>query len=178
MFSDFRSHAIGVPQLVPRVTNNGFDGAAANEDFGREDATGDPGDRYMFRTPSLRNVTVEAAYMHDGAYTSLRAAIRHHLDAVASLRSYDPAAQGLPPDLSGPIGPTRPLVEALDSRLARPIVLSTGELDDLVAFVSEALLDPRALPQRLRALVPNKLPSGRRPLTFEFDPIDKPNRPR
>jgi hypothetical protein len=30
------------------------------------------GDRYMFRTPSLRNVTVEAAYMHDGAYTSLR----------------------------------------------------------------------------------------------------------
>jgi cytochrome c peroxidase len=178
MFSDFRSHAIAVPQLVPRVTNNGFDGAAVNEDFGREDATGDPGDRYMFRTPSLRNVTVEAAFMHDGAYTSLRAAIRHHLDAVASLRSYDPAAQGLPPDLSGPIGPTRPLVEALDPRLARPIVLSTGELDDLVAFVSGALLDPRALPQRLRALVPNKLPSGRSPLTFEFDPIDKPSRPR
>jgi cytochrome c peroxidase len=178
MFSDFRPHAIGVPQLVPRATNNQFDGAAANEDFGREDATGDPADRYTFRTPSLRNVAVEAAYMHDGAYTSLRAAIRHHLDAVASLASYDPATQGLQPDLAGPIGPTWPLVEALDPRLAHPIALSAGEFDDLVAFVSGALLDPRALPQRLRALVPEKLPSGRRPLTFEFKPIDEPDRPR
>jgi cytochrome c peroxidase len=178
MFSDFRPHAIAVPQLVPHATNNQFDGATANEDFGREDATGDPADRYTFRTPSLRNVAVEAAYMHDGAYTSLRAAIRHHLDAVASLASYDPATQGLPPDLAGPIGPTRPLVEALDPRLAHPIPLSTGEFDDLVAFVSGALLDPRALPQRLRTLVPEKLPSGRTPLTFEFEPIDELDRVR
>ena len=36
MFSDFRSHAIAVPQLVPATTNNQFDGPGANEDFGRE----------------------------------------------------------------------------------------------------------------------------------------------
>jgi len=169
MFTDFRSHAIGVPQIVPAVTNNQFDGPAANEDFGREDFTGDPSDRYAFRTPSLRNVAVEAAYMHDGAFTSLRAAIRHHLDVVASLQSYDPGVQGLPPDLTGPIGPTLPLLDALDPLLRRPTELSPQELADLVAFVAGGLLDGRALPQRLRGLVPESLPSGRPPLTFEFD---------
>jgi cytochrome c peroxidase len=167
MFSDFREHAIGVPQLVPSVTNNQFDGAAGNEDFGREDATGDPADRYRFRTPSLRNVAVEAAYMHDGAYTSLRAAIVHHLDAVAALLSYDPTAQGLPPDLAGPIGPVAPLVAALDPRLAS-VSLTAQELDDLVAFVRDGLLDPRARPERLRGVVPARVPSGSPTLRFQF----------
>jgi cytochrome c peroxidase len=86
MFTDFRAHAIAVPQLVPRETNNQFDGAAANEDFGLGQLTGLESDRYAFRTPSLRNVAVEAAFMHDGAFTSLRAAVLHHLDVVALLR--------------------------------------------------------------------------------------------
>jgi cytochrome c peroxidase len=168
MFTDFRSHAIAAPQVVPSVTNNQFDGPDADEDFGREDFTGDPRDRYGFRTPSLRNVAVEAAFMHDGAFTSLRAAIRHHLDVAASVRSYDASAQGLPFDLTGPVGPTTPLLAALDPLLRRPIALSPAELDDLLAFVRSGLLDPRALPQRLRTLVPRTLPSGRPPLTFEF----------
>ena len=98
MFTDFREHAIAVPQVVPSSTNNAFDGPDANQDFGREDATGDSADRYRFRTPSLRNVAVEAAYTHDGAFTTLAAAIRHHLHVVASLQAYDPKAQGLPAD--------------------------------------------------------------------------------
>jgi cytochrome c peroxidase len=166
MFTDFREHALAVPQLVPRVTNNLFDGPGANEDFGREDATGDPADRYRFRTPSLRNAAVEAAYMHDGAFTTLAAAIRHHLDPRASLLAYDPAAQGLPADLAGPIGPTEPLLAALDPRLATP-ALTAAELDDLVAFVRDALLDPRARPESLARLVPDEVPSGRPTLTFE-----------
>src|SRR5262249_38359500 len=132
MFTDFRMHAIAVPQLVPAVTNNQFDGVAGDEDFGREDFTGDRADRYAFRTPSLRNVAVEAAYMHDGAFTTLRAAIRHHLDAVGSLLSYDPAAQGLPGDL-GTVGPRGPLVDSLDPLLRTTILLTPDELDDLVA---------------------------------------------
>jgi cytochrome c peroxidase len=168
MFTDFEEHSIAVPQLVPAVTNNAFDGPDANQDFGREDATGDPADRYHFRTPSLRNVAVEAAYMHDGAFTTLAAAIRHHLDAVASLRGYDPAMQGLPQDLTGPIGPTAPLVAALDPRMATPIELAPSEFADLLAFVRDALLDPRATPEHLRKLVPREVPSGRAVLTFEF----------
>jgi cytochrome c peroxidase len=168
LFTDFRTHALAVPQLVPADSNNQFDGAAANEDFGREDATGDREDRYAFRTPSLRNVAVEAAFMHDGAFTTLAAAIRHHLDAASSLRDYDPASQGLPADLSGPIGPTDPLLAALDPLLATAIELTPTEIDDLVAFVRDGLLDPRAAPARLRKLVPDALPSGNAPLRFQF----------
>ncbi len=72
MFTDFREHAIAVPQLLPTRTNNVFDGPGADQDFGREDATGRTSDRYLFRTPTLRNVAVEPAFMHDGAFTSLR----------------------------------------------------------------------------------------------------------
>jgi cytochrome c peroxidase len=168
MFTDFRTHAIAAPQLVPADTNNQFDGAAASEDFGREDASGNPADRYAFRTPSLRNVAVEAAFMHDGAFTTLAAAIRHHLDAGASLRSYDPASQGLPADLAGPIGPVAPLLAAVDPLLAKRIDLTPAEVDDLVAFVRDGLLDPRATPARLRRLVPDSVPSGSTPLRFEF----------
>ena len=171
MFTDFREHAIAVPQVVPSSTNNVFDGPDANQDFGREDATGDPADRYRFRTPSLRNVAVEAAYMHDGAFTTVAAAIRHHLDVVASLQAYDPKAQGLRADLAGSIGPTTPLIAAHDPRLATPIKLSPAEFDDLLAFVRDALLDPRARPEKLRKLVPRELPSGRPVLSFEFDRV-------
>jgi cytochrome c peroxidase len=173
MFTDFKEHAIAVPQLVPQVTNNQFDGPAATEDFGREDFTGDPADRYAFRTPSLRNVAVEASYMHDGAFTSLTAAIRHHLNARASLRGYDPVAQGLPPDLAGPLGPRAPLLDALDPLIASPIVLTDSQFDDLVAFVRDGPLDPRATPARLRKLVPAHIPSGDPPLTFEFDRMQR-----
>jgi cytochrome c peroxidase len=168
MFSDFRDHVLAVPQLVPSVTNNTLDGPAANEDFGREDATGDPADRYAFRTSPLRNIAVQAAFMHDGAFRTLRAAIQHHLDVVTSLDSYDPVAQGLPSDLSGPIGPVRPLLSRLDPLVSSPRRISSDQLDDLVAFVGDGLLDPRARPQSLRHLVPERVPSGRPTLTFQF----------
>lgn len=168
MFTDFEEHAIGVPQLVPRLTNNQFDGPDTNQDFGREDFTGDRQDRYKFRTPSLRNVAVEAAYMHDGAFTTLVAAIRHHLNARASLQAYDPATQGLPQDLTRPIGPRDPLLAALDPRVANPVILTPREIDDLVRFVRDALLDRRATPANLRHFAPATLPSGNAPLSFEF----------
>jgi hypothetical protein len=50
-----------------------------------------------------------------------------------------------------------------------PIALSPDELDDLITFVADGLLDQRARPQRLRSLIPKTLPSGRQPLTFQFD---------
>jgi cytochrome c peroxidase len=48
------------------------------------------------------------------------------------------------------------------------IASSRQQLGALVAFVRNGLLDPRARPQNLRRLVPETLPSGRPPLTFEF----------
>jgi cytochrome c peroxidase len=168
MSSDFREHVLAVPQLIPKVTNNTFDGPGAHEDFGREDFTGDPGDRYAFRTSPLRDVAVQAAFMHDGAFTSLDAAIRHHLDVVASTRSYSPASQGLPADLAGPIGPIEPELARLDPLVATPKRLSEEQFRELLAFVRDGLLDPRAKPGNLNKLVPTTLPSGRPTLRFEF----------
>src|SRR5262249_20954167 len=68
MFSDFQEHVAGIPQVVPRLTNNQFDGPGANEDFGLEEITGNPADRYKFRTSPLRNVALQPTFMHNGAF--------------------------------------------------------------------------------------------------------------
>ena len=59
MFSDFKPHRIGGPQLAPLfgigTGNVIFDGPGENEDFGFEQTEGDPAFRYNFRTAPLRN---------------------------------------------------------------------------------------------------------------------------
>ena len=166
MFSDFREHVIGVPQVAPSFGNVLFDGPGANEDFGLEQVTGNSADRYAFRTSPLRNVALQVSFMHNGAFIRLEDAIRYHLDAIASARSYSPRA--LAPDLQGPLGPITPVLERLDPLLRVPIALSEAEFADIVDFVRNGLLDPGARPERLRHLVPTTLPSGRTPLTFQF----------
>jgi cytochrome c peroxidase len=168
MFSDFREHVLAVPQIVPRETNMLFDGPSANEDFGLEQFTGDRADRYAFRTSPLRNIALQPAFMHNGAFTSLEAAVRHHLDVVRSALTYDPVRQGLDPDLTGPVGPIEPALSRLDVLVATERDLSSDQVDAVVSFLQHGLLDPRATPDRLRRLVPDTLPSGRAPLTFEF----------
>lgn len=168
MFSDFKDHVIGVPQIVPQITNTIFDGTSTNEDFGLEQITGNPQDRYKFRTSPLRNIALQPAFMHNGAFTHLEDAVRHHLDVVASARRYSPVSQTLAADLLGPSGPIEPVLTCIDPLLSTPIRLTDEQFEQLVAFVRNALLDPRAKPEHLRQLVPRSLPSGRSPLTFEF----------
>jgi cytochrome c peroxidase len=168
MFSDFQDHVIGVPQVAPHVTNNTFDGRGANEDFGREQITGDPHDRYKFRTSPLRNVALQPTFMHNGAFTSLEDAVRHHLNVLGSAHRYTPASQHLAADLSGPTGPLDPVLAQVDPIVATPIDLTSAQIGQLVAFVRDGLLDPRATPEHLRRLIPRSAPSGRPMLRFEF----------
>lgn len=166
MFSDFREHVIGVPQVAPSFGNVVFDGPGRNEDFGLEQVTGRAADRYGFRSSPLRNVALQPTFMHNGAFVRLEDAIRHHLDVYASARGYSPA--GLAPDLRGPTGPIDPVLERLDPLLRTPLLLSDAEVADLVAFVGNGLLDPDARPTRLRRLIPEKLPSGLPLFVFQF----------
>lgn len=168
MFSDFGEHVVGTPQLVPQVANVTFDGPGANEDFGLEQVTANPADRYKFRTAPLRNIALQPAFMHDGAFTSLRAAIRYHLNPAAGAGGYSPQAQGLPSDLAGAVGPLAPILAQLDPQLRTPVVLSDAEIEQLAAFVGHGLLDPRAQPENLRRLVPKAVPSGNPLLLYEF----------
>src|SRR5262249_56785444 len=108
MFSDFSQHVIGVPQIAPLNGNVTFDGPGQNEDFGLEQITGDPNDRYKFRTSPIRNVALQPTFFHNGAFTRLEDAVRHHLDVFTSARNYDPVAAGIGSGLSSAIGPVEP----------------------------------------------------------------------
>ena len=164
MFSDFRQHVAGIPQIAPSFGNVTFDGPGANEDFGLEQVTGSPTDRYAFRTSPLRNVALQTAFMHNGAFVRLEDAIRYHLNAVGGAATFSTAR--LPADLQGPTGPVQPVLERLDPLLRQPGQLTEAEIEYLIDFVRNGLLDPDARPERLRRLIPEKLPSGRANLIF------------
>ena len=171
VFSDFENHVLGVPQIAPRFGvgsgNVVFDGPGQDEDFGAEQVTGNPADRYKFRTSPLRNVAVQPAFFHNGAFTRLEDAIRHHVNVVRSARTYDPVDAGVDADLTERQGPTKPVLRRLDPLVAKPTPLSPREFDALVAFVRKGLLDSRALPTNLCGLVPATVPSGMPIARFE-----------
>ncbi|MEJ2456493.1 MAG: cytochrome c peroxidase [Candidatus Thiodiazotropha sp.] len=78
-------------------------------DLGRYEVTQDPRDRWKYKTPSLRNLTLTAPYMHNGAFATLREVVEFY------------AAGGVPNEQLDP--------------LIRPLNLSESEKDDLVAFL-------------------------------------------
>lgn len=61
--------------------------------------------------PSLRNLALTAPYMHNGSVASLRDVLRHYSDFNVER------------------------VHADGERLLRPLKLSDGEIDDLLAFM-------------------------------------------
>ncbi|HEX6810561.1 MAG TPA: cytochrome c peroxidase [Planctomycetota bacterium] len=161
MFSDFQLHRIGGPQLFPSfgvgLGNVIFDGPGGNEDFGVEQTSGNPAQRYMFRTAPLRNLAIAPAFFHNGAFGTIEAAIKHHLDVASSLADYDPNGNGVPHDLA--VGPHQAMLAmGIDPLLATPIPLSNHQINDLTAFVAEALFDDRV--PDFCELVPDVVPSG------------------
>jgi cytochrome c peroxidase len=78
-------------------------------DLGRYEVTQDPGDRWKYKTPSLRNVALTAPYMHDGSLATLREVVDFYNGG------------GVPNELLDP--------------LIRPLKLSALEVEDLVAFL-------------------------------------------
>lgn len=152
LFTDDRHHAIAIPQVGP-----GRD--FPFEDLGREAVTGDPDDRYEFRTPSLRNTALTGPWMHDGAYTSLENAIRHYDDPVGSLFDYDP--NQLAPLLRNTLDrdPTRnrARADALSGILRPAPNLNGRDVAELAAFL-RALTDPASVD--LTAEIPASVPSG------------------
>jgi cytochrome c peroxidase len=169
MFSDFAEHVVGVPQVAPAfgagTGNVLFAGDGHDEDFGLEEISGNPADRYKFRTAPLRNLAVAPGFFHNGAFARLEDAIGFHLNVIAGARTYDPAQAGVPADLTH-VGPVVPM-KLLDRGVRQPTPLDPQEFDDIVAFVRDGLLDPRVNARNLCQLVPAAVPSGRPVLHFE-----------
>jgi cytochrome c peroxidase len=176
MFSDFKMHVVGVPQIAPRFGvgkgNVIFDGPGEDEDFGLEQITGNPQDRYKFRSSPLRNAALQPAFFHNGAFTRLEDAIRHHLDVFTSARNYSAQRAGVDPDLRLRLGPIEPVLARIDPLLAKPIDFSRDEFNDLTRFVRDSLLDNGAKPKEFCTLVPPKVPSGIPVLDFQECPSD------
>lgn len=158
--TDQSFHAIAMPQIGPGKVER-FE--SDTRDIGRFRVTGNPDDAYRFRTPSLRNVALTAPYGHDGAYATLEAVVRHHLDPVASLNAYD-ISQAILPDLPGAAEKDQVILSSADERAAiaaanelAPVALTDGEIAALFAFL-ESLTDPTSATGRLG--VPESVPSG------------------
>ncbi len=79
------------------------------DDLGRFEVTGDPADRWKYRTPGLRNVALTAPYMHDGSLATLDAVVEHYDRGGVAHELLDPAV--------------------------RSLGLTPREVDDLVAFL-------------------------------------------
>ena len=156
--TDHDFHAIAMPQLGPGKAAR-FESHARDE--GRMRVTGRAADAYAFRTPSLRNVTATAPYGHSGAYASLEAVIRHHLDPITALETYD-RSQAILPDLPGTkdfrvMDIARERGEIAAANILKPIKLSDEEINALVAFLM-TLTDEGSIKGRLG--IPEAVPSG------------------
>lgn len=157
--TDHRFHAIAMPQTGPGK-GHGSDG---HEDFGRELVTGNPVDRYRFRTPTLRNIAHTGPWGHSGAYDSLEAVVRHHLDPADAIRNYETAVTLAPsrPDLDGmdylvqQDAQRREMIAARSELAAAP--LSDDQVQQLIEFLG-ALSDASTLDSE--AGVPERVPSG------------------
>jgi len=164
--TDLDFHAIAMPQVGPGKGQ----GVSGHEDWGRIAVTGEPADKYRFRTPSLRNVALTAPYGHAGAYDSLRAVVEHHLDPVAGLYAYaaDVAAgeaQAVLPDVGAAgdhdfdvMSDPGLVADIAAANELQPVRLNDRQLDDLMAFL-HALTDENSLD--VRSQVPwQGVPSG------------------
>ena len=160
LFTDHQFHALAIPPFGPGRIRR-FD--LQNRDVGRMGESDALADAYRFRTPSLRNVELTAPYGHNGAYADLRGIIKHHLDPMTALSSWDRSQVELA-DVSW-LNHMDFLV--LDDRLEmdrfraavdiQTTTLSEQEISDLIAFLS-ALTGNKSVEGRLGR--PDAVPSG------------------
>lgn len=138
LLSDQKFHALGLPPFGPGRTRQ-WDPYA--RDVGRMAESNRLEDAYAFKTPMLRNVALTAPYGHNGAFSTLEAMIRHHLDPVASRRAWRPKDAALPDVPWLAKGDFIIHDDALEmDRQARAVTvekrtLTDAQINDLVAFM-------------------------------------------
>ncbi|MEN9569265.1 MAG: hypothetical protein RL172_496 [Bacteroidota bacterium] len=94
-----------------RFANNGLTINYKNPDAGRVKITGNPADSFLFKIPSLRNISITLPYMHDGRFYTLTQVIEHYRNKMDNKQ------------------PT------VDSLLRQKISISNQEKVDLLSFL-------------------------------------------
>ena len=152
LLTDQQFHNLAVPQL-----GHGK-GREKPLDLGRARESGNDCERFAFRTPPLRNVALTGPWMHNGAFTTLEATVRHHLDPVNDLLNYDETQ--LPVALQETCKETPEVLAAILASFANEPAarnLNEDQIRDLLAFL-DALTSPGALD--LSHTIPAEVPSG------------------
>jgi len=128
LFTDNKFHNLGV----------GADVRGNLSDLGRYDQTKVEADKGAFKTPTLRNISQRAPYMHDGTFPTLKDAVAHYIGG----------------------GNQNPY---LDKEIHALDFLTFDERNDLMAFLDSltAQLPPNVGPPP-DLVLPNKQPAGNR----------------
>lgn len=151
--SDGQLYNVGIRPIGPGPGTPQYDtdlGAVLRTNAGEDK-------KYAFRTPMLRNVALTGPWMHNGAYTSLNAAVRHFIDVRQSLENYDPSQ--LDAEFRRYVHRRDEVIQDVESTLEPmpALDLSDADVDALVAFLN-SLTSPSA--EHLEDIVPDSVPSG------------------
>lgn len=119
MLSDWQFYALGVEDnpLRPSLP-----------DWGKDST-------FKFRTPTLRNVSLTAPYMHSGMHGTLREVMDFYNDGVTRLPAHVPQAEGM-----------------------EPLGLTEDEIEDVIAFMNA--LEDDNFDKTIPSSVPSGLPVG------------------
>jgi cytochrome c peroxidase len=123
-FQETEAEVIGVPKEAK------WKQAEIDPDIGKMAINGIELNKYMFKTPTLRNIELTAPYMHNGVYKTLDEVMRFYNMGGGKGIGIDLANQTLPPDTLG---------------------LTQAEIQDIIAFM-KTLTDTTGLTQRPRSL--------------------------
>ena len=117
--------------------NNGLTVDSTLKDYGKMKITQNPDDSLKFKVPTLRNIEFSYPYMHDGRFKNLSAVLKHYTSGIQKSQT-------------------------LSQKLKTPIVLSSNEKVDLLAFLitltdKNFLFDPKySYPKELFNITPMK----------------------
>jgi len=157
--SDFEFHTLALAQFGPGK-GHGPDG---RDDYGREGVTGNPADRYDFRTPPLFNVELTAPYGHAGQMRDIFLHIRLYTNLAFWRRGWE--IEGHVPDER--LWPTlldnsEDAIDALETDLRLNNRFDDDDQIREVRALADDLMpmftDPRA--RDMGHLVPANVPSG------------------
>lgn len=141
LLSDFEFYSIGVP-------DHGTGIGKTEEDLGRYLVTGNESDRYKFRTPPLRNVTLTSPYFHNGSAETLEDVVKQHIDPLFYADKYDETGGLI-------LNPAQ--IDAISPILLPKIRLTHADIQSLISFLT-TLEDPGYA--HVDKLVPASVPSG------------------
>lgn len=134
LFTDFGYEAVGAPRNR-RAPHRAAPDLGLCERRDPETPTTDPAYCASFRTPSLRNVAVRSAFMHNGAFTRLRDVVAYYATRATDPRRWYPsgvAFDDVPARFRPQVDVTSP---PYNRRLGDPAALTDDEIDAVVAFL-------------------------------------------